>query len=138
MTLSVQPINIRMSFPYVKPKTVKIRLRMNAITTECSAALSAFTLSLAPINLAIDAVTPLPKPKVKPIIKKKIGKLNATAAIDSPPSRPINIMSIIVYKVCIAIPAIIGIANLHKDLDGLSIKDFKRLFLVLFEFIEIV
>tara|TARA_A100001011_G_scaffold329062_1_gene354137 strand:+ start:567 stop:710 length:144 start_codon:yes stop_codon:yes gene_type:complete len=47
-------------------------------------------------------------------------------------------MSIIVYKVCIAIPAIIGIANLHKDLDGLSIKDFKRLFLVLLEFIEII
>ena len=78
---------------------VSIALIISAIATACSAALSAFTLSSAPINLAMDAVTPLPKPKDNPITKKKIGILNATAAIDSPPSFPINIISTMVYSV---------------------------------------
>ena len=70
-----------------------------AIAMACSALLSAFTLSFAPIKRAIDAVTPDPKPKVKPITKKKSGMLYATAAIDSPPNLPIKSMSTIVYKV---------------------------------------
>ena len=47
----------------------------------------------------MDAVTPLPKPNDRPITKKKIGILNATAAIALPPSRPIKIISMIVYNV---------------------------------------
>ena len=99
---------------------------MNAITTACSAALSALTLSLEPIYSAIDAVTPLPNPNDNPITKKKIGKLNATAAIASPPSLPINNISTILYRVCIPIPAMIGMARVHNDLEGLSINDCKR------------
>ena len=37
---------------------VSIALIINARTSACSAELSAFTLSSAPMNLAIDAVTP--------------------------------------------------------------------------------
>ena len=102
------------------------KLIRNAITTACSAALSALTLSLEPIYRAIEAVTPLPKPKDKPITKKKIGKLNATAAIASPPNLPMNSMSTILYNVCIPIPAMIGIAKYHNDFEGLSINDCKR------------
>ena len=81
------------------------------------------------MNLAIDAVTPLPRPKERPITKKNMGILNATAAIASPPSLPINIISIIVYSVWIPIPIMIGIAKFHIDLTGLLRKDLRGVFL---------
>ena len=62
----------------------------------CSAALLALTLFLEPINLAMEAVTPLPNPKESPRTRKKMGILKATAAMDSPPNRPIKIMSTMV------------------------------------------
>ena len=108
---------------------VSIALIINAKTNACSAELSAFILSSAPMNLAIDAVTPFPNPNERPITKKNIGILNATAAIASPPNRPIKIISIIVYSVWIPIPIIIGIAKFHIALAGLLRNDFRGVFL---------
>ncbi len=72
-----------------------IKLIRNAIAIACSALLSAPDLSFLPINLAIEAVTPVPKPIVKPRARKKSGILNAIPAIASPPNFPINIISTI-------------------------------------------
>ena len=94
-----------------------------AIAIACSALLSAPLLSFSPINLAMEAVTPEPRPIVRPSIKKKIGILNATPAIASPPKRPINNISTILYRVCIPIPNIIGIANVHNAFCGSSRKE---------------
>ena len=95
----VQPMKSRICFPNNNPDNVNIKLIAKAIATACSAELSAFTLSFDPMNLAIDAVTPFPRPKERPITKKKIGILKATEAIASPPSLPMKIISIIVYNV---------------------------------------
>ena len=89
----MHPIKVKTSSPYTKPTVVSIPLIKSAITIECSAELSALTLSFDPINLAMDAVTPLPKPNERPITKKKIGILKATAAIASPPNFPIKNIS---------------------------------------------
>jgi hypothetical protein len=76
----------------------------------------------------MEAVTPLPTPNDKPRTRKNKGILNATAAIAFPPRRPMKIISTIVYKVWIPIPAIIGMARVHNALDGLfrkpSIREF--------------
>ena len=72
---SFAPKNDRIDSPYKSPKVVKIILITAAIAMACSALLSAFTLSSAPIYRAIEAVTPEPNPKVNPITKKKSGIL---------------------------------------------------------------
>ena len=61
----------------------------------CSAQLSAPDLSFLPMNLAMEEVTPVPKPIVKPKARKKSGMLNAIPAIASPPNRPMKIISTI-------------------------------------------
>jgi len=94
--------------------------------TACSALLSALTLSLAPINRAIDAVTPDPRPIVNPRTKKNRGILKATAAIALPLIRPINIISTIVYNVWIPIPAMMGIASFQSPFSGFSRKSSRR------------
>ena len=94
-TSGVHPILSRICLPYKRPNDVSSALITIAINIACSAALSAFTLSSDPMKRAIDAVTPLPKPKDIPITKKKIGKLNATAAMAEPLILPIKIISTI-------------------------------------------
>ena len=126
MTSSVAPIAPSISFPQTRPMVVKTIEIPNPIITACSALLSAFLLSLAPINRAIDAVTPAPSPMVNPRTKKNKGILKATAAIARPLIRPMNIMSTIVYSVWIPIPAMMGIANFQRALSGLSRNSFNR------------
>ena len=96
------------------------------MATACSALLSASALLSLPINLAIDAVTPVPKPIVRPRTRKNRGMLKAIPAISSPPNRPMNIISTMLYNVCIPIPAIIGIANVHNAFDGFSRNLLRR------------
>ena len=79
--------------PIRRPNTVSVIPITSAISKPCFAALSAFSLFLSPIALAIVAVIPVPRPKVIPITKKYRGMLKATAAIESPPNCPMNSMS---------------------------------------------
>jgi len=64
----------------------KNKLIKNAIAIACSAQLSAPDLSSLPMNLAIEDVTPVPNPIVKPNARKKSGILNAIPVIASPPN----------------------------------------------------
>ena len=45
--------------------------------------------------------------------------LKAIPAMASPPKRAMNIISTMLYNVCIPIPAMIGMANVHNAFDGL-------------------
>ena len=108
------------------PSVVITILIPTPITTACSALLSALILSFAPINRAMEAVTPAPRPTVKPKTKKNSGILKAIAVMASPPSRPINIISTIVYNVWIPIPAITGHASFQSPFSGLSKNSFRR------------
>ena len=122
----VAPIVKSISFPQTNPIIVNAIEINKPIMTACSALLSALTLSLAPINRAIDAVTPDPRPIVNPRTKKNRGILKATAAIALPLIRPINIISTIVYNVWIPIPAMMGIANFQSPFSGFSRKSSRR------------
>ena len=87
------PNKDKISFPNNNPIDDSIILIITAITTACSAQLSACFLFSCPINRAIAAVTPVPRPIVNPRTKKKRGILNAMPVIALPPSFPINIIS---------------------------------------------
>ena len=64
----------------------------------CSAALSAFFLSFAPMNCAITVVAPDPRPKVIPIIINKKGKTYPNAAKAVPPTHlPMKAVSTSIY-----------------------------------------
>ena len=68
------------------PADVNISAIKPPIIKACSAVLSAFFLLFSPIKRAIVAVTPVPKPIVRPNIKKNNGILRATPVIASPPN----------------------------------------------------
>ena len=87
------PNKDKISFPNNNPIDDSIILIITAITTACSAQLSACFLFSSPIKRAIAAVTPVPRPIVNPSTKKKRGILNAMPVIASPPSFPMNIIS---------------------------------------------
>ena len=79
--------------PDNNPIDDSIILIITAITTACSAQLSACFLFSSPIKRAIAAVTPVPSPIVNPSTKKKRGILNAMPVIASPPNFPMKIIS---------------------------------------------
>ena len=87
------PNKDKISFPNNNPIDDSVILIITAITTACSAQLSACFLLSSPIKRAIAAVTPVPRPIVNPSTKKKRGILNAMPVIASPPSFPMNIIS---------------------------------------------
>ena len=71
------PNKDKISFPNNNPIDDSVILIITAITTACSAQLSACFLFSSPIKRAIAAVTPVPRPIVNPSTKKKRGILNA-------------------------------------------------------------
>ena len=89
------PIAINISF--------KSRIKTRGSTTEstavikiaCIAALSALSLSFAPIHRAIREVAPAPKPCASPTITINIGEINPKAASASAPSPATHMLSTI-------------------------------------------
>ena len=75
------PKKVNIVFPNISPINDRKTLMIAAINTACSALLSACFLFSCPINLAIEAVTPVPRPIVRPKTKKNSGMLKAIPVI---------------------------------------------------------
>ena len=93
------PKKAKIVLPDTSPIADRKKLMIAAINTACSALLSACFLLSWPINLAIEAVTPVPSPIVRPKTKKNKGILKAIPVIACPPSFPMKIISTKLYRV---------------------------------------
>src|SRR3989338_1183273 len=111
-TSGATPMKLIRGFIVKNPATVTINDSTAAISSPFSAIMLTFSRFFAPMLLATEELTPMPRPIISDMMMKNIGKDAETAAIASGPSFPTKNVSTRVKRLCMNMATSIGAARM--------------------------